>query len=553
MRGGIRTRDPTLARRCAQSAVDSASELCVNPHTGHETFGLDRTTRRDFEPSPADPQDRRSVMRNRLLPALAAALPAVLYFLYVARYAIDVPFEDDWNVIPLASNAFHHVVPFQDLWAQYGDTRLFVPNLLFAASGRFDHLDERTIMLFSAAIYVATFVMLLFAFRSYLRAPLTFFPVLALGVVWFSLADVQNALWSFQLGWYLVVFFFVAMTWFLVSRQRRPNLLFVLAIAAAVLASVTEIQGFAVWPVGLVSLIWATPWTRRTAAESAIWVWAALLTTTIYFTAFDTSQSADICRTQGGSAKECSATYGLLHPVQLARFVGALVGNIVPTLPGRWIGAHELLGGAIGIAAVFVVVQSIRERHLETNPLPVLLILFAAVFDLMVTFSRVGLGVAAAGANRYTMPNLVLLTGIVMYALRFARNARPGVRLRGDRLVRRHVVCAVALTAFLVVQGVAATRFGITYGRAQRAYAVNVGRVAVNLAAIPDTKRDCYFTTAVIGPLIGQLHHARRLLVRDRLSMFHGDSYRRYLADGPPNAPLAGWWRARPPRTCDEQ
>ena len=68
----------------------------------------------------------------------AASLPAVLYLVYVARYAIDVPFEDDWNVIPLASNALHHSLAFHDRWAQYGSTRLFVPNLVFAASGRFD-------------------------------------------------------------------------------------------------------------------------------------------------------------------------------------------------------------------------------------------------------------------------------------------------------------------------------------------------------------------------------------------------------------------------------
>src|SRR2546426_9656183 len=145
----------------------------------------------------------------------------------------------------------------------------------------------------------------------------------------------------------------------------------------------------------------------------------------------------------------------------------------------------------------------------------------------MVSGSRVGLGVTAAGAIRYTMPNLVLLSGVLVYALRSVRNARPGARLRGGRLVRRNVVCTVAVTAFLVFQGVVATRFGITYGRAQRAYAVDVGRVVVNLAAVPDTKRDCYFTAAVVGPLLGQLCHAPGLLIRRRPRVIHGDSYRR--------------------------
>src|SRR5437899_2437449 len=68
---GIRTRLRPGARRYAQSAVDSDSELCVNPHTWHGGFGLDSTTRHDLESSLADPEGRRSVLRNRLLPALA--------------------------------------------------------------------------------------------------------------------------------------------------------------------------------------------------------------------------------------------------------------------------------------------------------------------------------------------------------------------------------------------------------------------------------------------------------------------------------------------------
>ena len=60
-------------------------------------------------------------------------------------------------------------------------------------------------------------------------------PSPVIGVVWFSLADYQNALWAFQVSWYLTVFFFVMMLcalllpedrrplWFAVSRRFWPS------------------------------------------------------------------------------------------------------------------------------------------------------------------------------------------------------------------------------------------------------------------------------------------------------------------------------------------
>ena len=151
--------------------------------------------------------------------------------------------------------------------------------------------------------------------------------------MWFSVADVQNALWSFQLAWYLVLFFFVAMCGFLLGRRRSPGSFLALAVLAAVLASLTEVQGFAVWAVGLVCLLWETPWSRRTAYDVAVWVGATALTTAIYLNGFDTRSGKATCVIEGGNPAHCSTTFGLTHPVELAKFMAALVGNVVPTLP----------------------------------------------------------------------------------------------------------------------------------------------------------------------------------------------------------------------------
>ena len=465
---------------------------------------------------------------------MGAVVPALLYLLYVDHYSLNVPVADDWNVIPIASAAVHHKITLNELWQQYGDTRLFVGFLLFSVFGLFDHLNEKMIILFSAGIFIATFAMLLLLVRSYLGQRFTFLPVFSIGIVWFSLADVQNSLWSFQLAWYFVVFGFVAMAYFLLVPSRRRNRFFVLAILAAVAASFAEVQGFVVWPVGLISLLWSSPWRRRVYFETAIWVSAAILTTLFYLHGFIFAADTQICIVEGGKKASCSLTFGLLHPGQLARFFLVLVGNVVPTNPGTYVVAHELLGAAICVVACWIVAQSVRKRRVGANPLPVLLISFGFLFDLMLALSRLGEGLLGAGLNRYTMPNIVVLVSIVVYGWAHLPNLTTAWRRQttSDRL---KILGGTAFLAFFVVQSVLATQFGITNARAFKASSEAVARVVVNLDRIPSAEQACYFQSVVVGPSYSVLEQARNTAIQEQLSLFRRGLQQMYLDEGPPH------------------
>ena len=78
-----------------------------------------------------------------------------------------------------------------------------------------------------------------------------------------------------------------------------------------------------------------------------------------------------------------------------------------------------VVGLALFAAALFVLVQSWRLRaSAEALPLPALLVVFGLLFDLTIAVGRSGSGIAEAVTfNRYVMANLILLTGIVLYAL----------------------------------------------------------------------------------------------------------------------------------------
>ena len=99
---------------------------------------------------------------------IAACTLAGLYFLYVVHSSVNVPLADEWSTVPLIHDALHGHLALSVLRAQHVESRIFLPNLIFVAAGFVDHYNVRSIMLLSAAILIASYLLLLVDFRPYL-------------------------------------------------------------------------------------------------------------------------------------------------------------------------------------------------------------------------------------------------------------------------------------------------------------------------------------------------------------------------------------------------
>ena len=409
---------------------------------------------------------------------VAAAIPAALYLFYVLHYSVNVPWGfDDWEIVPFVDAANHGHLSMGALWQQYGDRRLVVGRLILVAFGVLDNLNERHVVMFTAILFVASYVLFLVLLRGYLTR-LTCPSVLVVGVVWFSLTDWFGVLWSFQLSWYLVIFFFVVMVLLL---QKRGPILFCLAIASAVLASLTDISGFVLWPVGLICLLWC--WRRW---KVAAWLAAFAVTVGAYF--HDYNFGYKQCAT-------CTANFDIHDPVLFVKFVLGLVGGVVPAvgifgvppipgvpwMDGEYFGLHQLLGAAILLAAAYVVIQSVRER--SRGPLPVVLIALGVVFDLLIAEGRTGQGLVATTGPYYSIPNLAVLLGIVVYAWGHLPD------FRADRSWR--AIASGALIMFLVAQAVVATSNGIDAGGTRHRQLEADARVVANFDRLPAITQGC--------------------------------------------------------------
>jgi hypothetical protein len=449
---------------------------------------------------------------------VAAAVCPLLFLAFVWHFSYNALQFDDWSVVGFLDHP-----TLGRVWAQHGEPRIPATNLLFLLSNSVGHFDARLVILFSACALIGGYLLILACFRRYLLRPLSPLSVLAVGVVWFSLADTQNALWAFQVGWYMVLLFLGVVLSGLLLPQRWTRLGFGLAVAGAILGSLSWDTGFVLWPLGLIAIMWPA---FRVTRRAVIWVVACLVMVGTYLIGYNPHSSS--CQVFFG----CVPKSPLSHPVDAIRYYLAVLGDIFPTSyfrigsPENFFGKFtppdptrfELLGLALLLASAYVIIASVRRRRTsERVPLPLLLVLFGLVFVGLVTWGRLGEGISGAtDSNRYAMASLVVVTGLLMFLW---KNARPTV-------TGRVVIGVVAV--FLAFQVVQSSIVGWSNASNTRSYLALSARTMVNASRIPPSIRSCelarFFVTAT----------EVRTADRARLAEFAPDQAAHYLAIGPP-------------------
>src|SRR5262245_8231871 len=98
-------------------------------------------------PSMSIPTDARETRGVRglswilLQPKLARSLlislgvlPAAFLLVDIHSFAVNVPFMDDWQFVPLLEKAKEGTLNFQDLWAPHDEHRLLLPRIIIIVS-----------------------------------------------------------------------------------------------------------------------------------------------------------------------------------------------------------------------------------------------------------------------------------------------------------------------------------------------------------------------------------------------------------------------------------
>ena len=357
---------------------------------------------------------------GRLLPVAVVArhadkilvlFPLAFLIWVVSRYAVAVPFWDQWELVPLLDKTYHGALTFPDLWAQHNEHRPIVPKIIMLGLARLTHWDIRYELALNLLLGVAIFAVLIHQLKITCRkagAGELRWAGPAIALIVFSGAQYQNWLWGWQIQMFLNLLAVGGGT-VLLARENFRWWRFGCAALLGVVANYSFANGLLFWPIGLCILFVVTSGTKTRRAALVGWTLISILTLASYF--YHYQKPADL--------PPLNLVFKM--PLEFIAFVLKYTGNLgAQGVTGNDAFDGDLalaIGLAVLVALIWTVGSLLRRRVADVRTLlPYLgMSLYSLGSALMTGVGRVGLGSNQAFVSRYGTMMVPLWATLVVF------------------------------------------------------------------------------------------------------------------------------------------
>jgi hypothetical protein len=338
---------------------------------------------------------------------------------FVGRYAVNVPFLDQWDPIRLFREEDVGKLSLDDFWAPNNVHRMLFSKLLMFALAHLTQYDVvQEVYVFIGLLVVALAILLVAVRRTfgYLTPLAAVVPILLFYPrQWIRFLPGIEVIPG---GLVLVGGFLGSLLLSLLPNSRRWPFLFAGAVVCASVASLSGASGFATWPAGAVVIFMQ----RARHRLELLGVWLALGAT-----------EAFLC--QGGLPVDSSAakpSYLVNHPLASLRYLMTLLGASLTNRSGR---AAIALGIVFTIVAAAALVLAVANRKSVDSAFWAAVIVFSFGMAVLVTAGRGWLGSSEAFASRYVTLTLPLSMGAAMLLGQLYAQGRSGRSLAASGIV----------------------------------------------------------------------------------------------------------------------
>jgi hypothetical protein len=376
----------------------------------------------------------------RVALSLLVLIPPAFVMFFVARYGVDVPDWDEWFWGQLFAKLPVSTHPLADIWIVHSNEhRLFFATLIALALAHAGGWSPMREMFFSIFIMCGSLLIVVQLARATVPAGAQAPVLAASSALLFSLSQVDNWLWGFQLAWFLITFCLLAEIALLTADPPGWAKLSLAAVAGFV-ASFSSAFGLLALPVGFAILVARE---RRSTPMLLSWAIFSGAVFALYLIGYEAPTALAPMHAPGHLIDE---------PLWVIAFVGAPIA--------QWAGvAGAVAFGLAGLLALVALVvwswRSGRRAALQKRLLPWLaLVLYSLLGAAMLAFGRVGFGPAYALTSRYTSIALTFWIGLI---------AMSGIVLTeyfGDAPPRAARVASLVLAVLLVASFVQTQRTG---------------------------------------------------------------------------------------------
>lgn len=316
-------------------------------------------------------------------------LPPLVILTLVLTLHIDVPYHDQWDLLPLLHQHYQGTLQWQDLLQPHNGHILLLPKIVMLGLAVLTHWNTTAEVLFSFVCMLANWFLLQVISRTLLERDLFVIEKTALSLLVFSVSQAQNWIWGWQLQIPLALFF--VLSGFCSLLCIRKDFFAMLAAAICGIAATFSFAGSLPFWIAAIPLLW-----QRRPILLAIWLGIAGICLATYSSIVQLTELP-------------SATAGLIDTTELIRHTKntlALLGNLIARF--------DMFASTIaGLTAIAIISFQYPDLSAKQKSLTLSLLLFSTGSALLVSLSRAGLGDTQMLASRYgtlTLPVWAVIT-----------------------------------------------------------------------------------------------------------------------------------------------
>ena len=370
------------------------------------------------------------------------ALAPLAYLIHLCvRLHIDVPFGDQWELVPRLAHFQSGALSFNDVWRQHNEHRPAFPILIMLGLARATRWNISAEIAANVVLGAGIFLVCAAALRSVYRglpeARWWLLPVLSLLI--FSPQQWENWLWGWQIQIFLGVLAGLVGFW-LLAHPKPSAWRFGGALLCGVVGTYSFSSGLTYWVVGPIAL-WLRP-ELRGWRRAGLWTVVGSATIASYFTDYHLNPGHP-------SLLSNFATLDAFGKFMLyvVKYLGAPVASVSVPLAA--------LTGAAGLVLFFALLAARwRQRGTAGFVFPCTVGLNAVAAAVMTGLGRAGYGSDQALSSRYGTIAEPLWLAIAFLALCVALKGVPSAYTR--RRAGMMAVGAVLVSLVVVSSGQAA-------------------------------------------------------------------------------------------------
>jgi len=201
----------------------------------------------------------------------------------INEYGVNVPYGDEWTLIPLYLKWNDHHLTFADLFRQHNEHRILFPKLIYLAFAQLTYGNVRAEMFFSVLLCCFTSGGIYLLLKRTIPDRRKHYLLWALiNLLIFTPVQAENWLWGFQLQVFIPTVCLIA-SFVIVSSQLPPRTRFAISSLLAAIATFSFGGGLLLWPaIGLCLTL-----QRETRRWLVPWGVTFLLIATLFFIGYD--------------------------------------------------------------------------------------------------------------------------------------------------------------------------------------------------------------------------------------------------------------------------